>query len=132
MSTFRMAPVPDFNVKVTDIAGEQLRRAQLSSLLSETSLRQSLAPLQVQEQQQKAQQAGIQTQTQQQELDSRKAMMAAIASGELNKYAGVETPDGSGFDAAGTAPDLITKNALPAQPAVCAHNSLSLPTNTTH
>jgi hypothetical protein len=126
---FQIAPMPDFNVKIPDVIGGQEKAATLAALLNENRLRQQLAPLQVQEQQEKTQQATIATQTQQQELDSRKAMMAAIASGELDKYAGVQTPDGSGFDAGGAYQHLISKGVLPAQAGEYANSWLTIGKN---
>src|SRR5260221_4784691 len=104
------AGIPNFNVQQPppfDPLAQRQKQATLSGLLDENALRKQLAPLNVQEAQEKAKQAAITTQTQQQELDSRKAMMAAIASRALNKYAGVETPDGSGFDAAAACHTLL-------------------------
>lgn len=72
-----------------------------------------LLPLQVQEQQQKVQQAQLTTQQQQIAMASQKAMMDAVASGELNKFAGTDTPDGTGFDAAGAYQHLLSMKVLP-------------------
>jgi hypothetical protein len=122
----QLGPMPNFNVQTPDVLGGQAKAATLAGLLNENSLRQQLAPFQVQEQQEKAKQAGIQTQTQQQDLDSRKAMMAVIANGELNKFAGVETPDGSGFDAAGAYQYMMSKGILPAQAGEYANSWLTI------
>src|SRR6266852_8866283 len=114
----QLPQMPNFNVQIPQMPNpvdQMAKVASLKAMLNEKTIRQSLAPHQIQEQTEKAKQAGIQTQTQQQELDSRTAMMKMIASGELNKYAGVETSDGSGFDAAGAYQHLISNGVLPAQ-----------------
>src|SRR5260221_8504580 len=126
------AGIPNLNVQQPppfDPLAQREKQATLTGMMDENGLREELAPLNVQEAQQKAQQAGIQTQTMQAEADSRKAMMAAIASGELNKYAGVETPDGSGFDAAGAYQHLITKGVLPAQAGEYANSWVTIGKN---
>jgi hypothetical protein len=126
---FQIGPVPNFNVAVPDVIGGQEKAATLAQMLNANALQRQLAPLQIQEQQQKAQQAGIATQTQQQEMDSRKAMMALVAGGELNKFAGVETPDGSGFDAAGAYQYMMSKGVLPAQAGEYANSWLTIGKN---
>jgi len=93
--------MPDFDVKIPDVLGGQQKAATLAQMLNANKLQQQLAPLQVQEQQEKAKQSAIQTQQQQMQIESQKAMMAMVAGGELNKFAGVDTSDGTGFDAAG-------------------------------
>jgi hypothetical protein len=125
----QLGPMPNFNVQTPDVLGGQEKAATLASLMNENRLRQQLAPLQVQEQTEKAKQAAIATQTQQQDLDSRKAMMALIAGGELNKFAGVETPDGSGFDAAGAYQYMMNKGVLPAQAGEYANSWLTIGKN---
>jgi hypothetical protein len=128
----QLPPPPNFTVNTPQMPDPLQKMGQLYSLKnmqSEQALRAQLAPLQVQEQQQKAQQAGIQTQMQQQELDSRTAMMKMIASGELNKYAGVETSDGSGFDAAGAYQHLISNGVLPAHAGEYANSWLTIGKN---
>ncbi len=99
--TFQLPPMPDFDVKIPDVLGGQQKAATLAQMLNANKLQQQLAPLQVQEQQEKAKQSAIQTQQQQMQIESQKAMMAMVAGGELNKFAGVDTSDGTGFDAAG-------------------------------
>jgi hypothetical protein len=74
MSTFRLPPLPDFNVNVPAMPNpvdQMAKVASLKNMLSEQTLRAQLAPLQVQEQQQRVQAATLQnqtTQTQQNDL----------------------------------------------------------------
>lgn len=55
--------------------------------------------------------------------------MEAISSGAFNKYAGVETPDGTGFDSAGMYKDLITKGVLPEQAGGAVNSLLTIAKN---
>lgn len=114
---FQITPPPSFEVKVPDITGELLRAAQLKSLLSENSLRQSLAPLQIQEQEAKSRQAGIQTQEMELEQQSQKAMVAAWSDPEFpKKITGDGTnaeSSGLGFDADAMSRELISRGVLP-------------------
>jgi hypothetical protein len=116
---FQLPATPNFNVQVPqmpnalDTAG---KAASLQNMLSEAALRKQLAPLDVQEAQQRVQQQTIQTQQAQQAMDSQKKLQDAIANGTFNKYAAQDVPDGSGFDAAGAYQELVTKHGvLPAQ-----------------
>lgn len=125
---FQAPPLPSFQTNIPqmpDVLSQVGKYVQLKNLMGQ----QQLLPLEVQQEQEKVKQAGIQTQTQQQELDSRKAMMEAIASGELNKYAGVQTPDGSGFDAAGAFQHLITKGVLPKEASEYTNSWLTIGKN---
>lgn len=126
---FQLPPLPNLTVQQTpqpDFLQKAMQAASLRSMQSDAALRSQLAPLDVQEAQQKAQQAGIQTQLQQQELDSRKVMMQVVANGELNKYAGVETPDGSGFDAAGAYQYLMSKGVRSEEAGAYANSWLAI------
>lgn len=80
---------------------------------------QQLLPLEVQQKQQaiqgqqtQNQAAQLQLQREQMALDSQKKLQDAVASGVFNKFAGAETPDGSGFDAAGAYQELVTKHGV--------------------
>ena len=96
-----------------------LGMAQQAGTLREMNMQQNaqqqLLPLQVQEQQEKAKQAALATQQQQMQLAGQKAMMDAVTKGDLNKFIGVDTPDGSGVDAQGMYTHLISKGAMPEQ-----------------
>ncbi len=72
-----------------------------------------LLPLEIQQEQEKAKQAALTTQQQQLQMASQQAMMKAIQSGDLNKFATANSPDGSGFDAAGAYQHLIQNGVLP-------------------
>jgi hypothetical protein len=87
-----------------DPLGQYAKFAQLKNMLSENTVRQQLAPLQVQQQQQENQQRQMQ-------IDSQKALMDTVASGALNKYA-TGQPDGTGFDAAGAYKDLMGRGNI--------------------
>lgn len=78
---------------------------------------QALNPLQLQQQQEATKQAQLATQQAQLQIKSQNAMIDAISGGALNKYAGVSTPDGSGFDAAGAYQDLVANHGVLPQEA---------------
>jgi hypothetical protein len=105
------APLPNYTIPQQP-PPDLLGMAQKMGSLREMN---QLLPLQIQEQQEKAKQAALATQQQQTALASQKAMMDAVANGELNKFAGVDTPDGSGFDAAGAYQHLLSMKVLPEQ-----------------
>lgn len=65
--------IPNFNVQIPDLTQKAREAAQLKAMLSETSLRQSLAPLQVQEAQEKAKAASLQNQVTQEDLNNQVA-----------------------------------------------------------
>jgi hypothetical protein len=113
---FQIAPVPNLTVQqqpMPDILQKAGQAASLRNMLSETELRSQLAPLDVQEAQEKAKQAALATQQQQMQIDSQRAMMASVASGELNKYAGTDAgQEGSGFDAAGAYQHLMSSGKI--------------------
>ncbi len=107
--------IPNLTVQQTpmpDALGQYAKMASLKNMLSENALRQQLAPLQVQEQQQRVQSGSLDVQQKQVQIDSQKNMMDAVASGALNKYVGDNSgqPDGSNFDAAGAYSDLVTNH----------------------
>lgn len=125
---FQAPPLPSFQTNIPqmpDVLSQVGKFVQLKNLMGQ----QQLLPLEVQQETEKAKQAALTTQTQQMELDSRKAMMQAIASGELNKYAGVGTPDGSGFDAAGAYQHLITKGVRPEEASQYTNSWLTIGKN---
>ncbi len=117
---FQLPNLPSFQVTPPaqpDIMQKAAQAAQLKNMLSENALRQQLAPLQVQEQQQKAQQTAIQTQQMQIEMASRKAMMAAWSDPEFTKkITGSNTnadSSGLGFDPDAMTQQLISKGVIP-------------------
>lgn len=116
---FQLIPPPSFNVNIPpqpDALQKFGQMASLRDMLAQSESRQQLLPGQIQEQQARVQQQQVETQRAQIQLESQKAMMAMIASGELNKYAGVTTDDGSGFDAAGAFQHMMsTGKILPEQ-----------------
>src|SRR6266436_6002369 len=77
---FQIAPMPDFNVKIPppfDPLAQQQKQATLSGMLDENALRKQLAPLQVQEQQQKVAQETTTNQLTQMKLASMQARVKA-------------------------------------------------------
>src|SRR6266478_2165792 len=63
---FQLPQMPDFSVKIPppfDPLAQQQKQATLSGMLDENSLRRQLAPLQVQEQAEKAKALSLQNQT---------------------------------------------------------------------
>lgn len=98
---------------------------QLKSLLGQ----QSLLPLQTQAMQQEVQGKTLANQQQQMQIDSQKKLMDAISSGAFNKYAGVETPDGSGFDGAGAYQDLVKRGVLPSMAGEQVNSLLTIAKN---
>lgn len=101
----------NFNVQTPDVMGGMLRAATLSQLLDENKVRQQLAPLQVQEQQQKTQQAGIQTQQMLLEQQSNAAMVKAWSDPDFTKKI---TGDGSNAESSGLGfdPDAMMKELI--------------------
>jgi len=76
----QLGPVPDFNVKIPAMPNpldQAAKAAQLKALLSENSARQTLLPLQVQEQQQRVQQETTANQLAQMKLASTQARVKA-------------------------------------------------------
>jgi hypothetical protein len=104
-----LPPLPSFQANIPQMPdplqtyGKVL---QLRTLMGQ----QALLPVQLQQEQQKVETASLQNQRMQQELESEKALQRAVAGGVLNKYMGVDTADGSGFDAAGAYRDLVSNN----------------------
>jgi hypothetical protein len=113
---FQIPEVPNLTVQqqpMPDMLQKYGQMMSLKNMASEQSLRQQLAPLDVQEAQERAKQAGLQTELTQNQVNSQKAMMTAVASGALNKYAGSDAaPDGTGFDAPGAYADLVTNHGV--------------------
>ena len=110
---FQLPPLPNFQTNIPQtpsLLDQASKAATLSQMMNTNKLQQQLAPLQVQEQQQKVQSETLANTKAQQELDSQKALQQAVAGGAFNKFAGVNTPDGSGFDAAGAYSDLLSKH----------------------
>jgi hypothetical protein len=112
---FELPALPNFNTTVPQQVANQPsamdqygRMLQLRSLLANQAQQEQLQPLQVQEVQQQLQASTLANQKTQQDLQSRQNLMDAVANGALSKYAGVATPDGSGFDAAGAFKALVT------------------------
>jgi hypothetical protein len=91
---------------------KMVQMVSLKNMLSDSAARQALLPLQQQEMQGRIQQQQTANQMSQLELDSQKNMMNAIAGGALNKYAGVETEDGTGLDAAKAYQDLVANHGV--------------------
>jgi len=81
---------------------------QLRALSGQIQQQQQLQPLQVEAAQQDVQTKTLHNQEAQLKLESQQNLMKAIADGALSKYAGVETQDGTGFDAAGAYKALVT------------------------
>lgn len=109
----QLPPMPNFNVQQPppfDPLAQQQKQATLSGMVDENALRRQLAPLNVQEAQQRVQQGQLQNQQTQMNLASQQALMTAVASGALNKHVSDDT-GGSGpvFDAQGAFNDLVTK-----------------------
>jgi hypothetical protein len=124
---FQLPPLPNFQTNIPQMPSpvdQMARVASLKNMLSENTLRQQLAPLNIQEAQERAKQSSIQTQKEQLALDSQKKLQDAIASGAFNKFAGTEAPDGSGFDAAGAYQELVSKHGVLPEQAGAAVESL--------
>jgi hypothetical protein len=86
--------------------GKMLQLRALSGQIGQ----QQMQPLQVEQAQQGVQAATLENQQRQLQLDSQKALQKAIAAGELGKFAGIATQDGSGFDGAGAYQHLLTSH----------------------
>lgn len=113
---FQLPPIPNFNVQPPDVLGGQEKAATLAQMLNASALQKQLAPLQVQEQQEKSKQASIQTQTMQAEADSQKAMMKAWSDPEFTKkITGGDKADagGLGFDPDAMTSELTSRGVLP-------------------
>jgi hypothetical protein len=106
---FQLPGVPNFNVQQPQVPNPletYEKMLQLRTLMGQ----QQLLPVQLQQAQQQVQTSTLQNQRIQQEMESEKALQRAVAGGVLNKYMGVDSADGSGFDAAGAYRDLISNN----------------------
>lgn len=77
--------IPNFNVQTPDVLGGQERAATLSALLNETALRKQLAPLQVQEQQQRVQAGDIENQLKTIQLQGQRALTDWLQNGDANQ-----------------------------------------------
>lgn len=117
---FQLPPLPNFSVTPTpqpDFLQKAGQVASLKNMQSETALRSQLAPLNVQEAQEKAKQAAIQTQQMQLEQQSQVAMMKAWSDPDFTKKL---TGDGTnaessglGFDADAMTKELISRGVIP-------------------
>lgn len=113
---FQLPPMPNFSVQTPDVLGGQEKAATLAQMLNAGALQKQLAPLQVQEQQEKAKQASIQTQTMQAEADSQKAMMKAWSDPEFTKKLTSTDKAGAsglGFDPNAMTTELTSRGILP-------------------
>jgi len=115
--------MPNFNVQQPppfDPLAQRQKQATLSGMLSENALRQQLAPLQVQEQQQKVQQATTQNQLQQLELQSQQGIIKAFSNPDfVKKVSATDTtaPGGAGFDPDAMINELTTNYGVQPQQA---------------
>lgn len=107
---FQLPPLPSFQIQPPDVFGSAQKMMQLKALMGQQQFEQQQRPMQLQQMQQQLEASSLQNQKAQQELDSEKALQKAIAGGAFTKYAGVDTPDGSGFDAGKAFQDLIANN----------------------
>lgn len=116
---FQLPSLPNFNVQqppAFDPLAQRQKQATLSGMMDENALRKQLAPLQVQEQQEKAKQAAIQTQQMQIEQQSQAAMMKAWSDPDFTKK--ITNPDkseasGLGFDPDAMTQELISRGVIP-------------------
>lgn len=125
---FELPTIPNFNVQPNtgpNPLDQYAKVLQLKSLMGQ----QSLLPLQTQGLQQEVQAKTLANQQQQMQLDSQKKLMEAITTGAFNKYAGVETPDGSGFDGAGAYQDLVKRGVLPSMAGEQVNSLLNIAKN---
>lgn len=111
---FQLPPLPNFNVQIPDLQQKALEGAQLRNMMSEMALRQQLAPLQIQQQQQQVQAGAIQNTLAQMKLDSNKKLMDLVAGGLLDKFTGknANAPEGSAFDATGATAELARQGIM--------------------
>src|SRR5438046_2530764 len=112
----QLPQMPNFTAQTPDVLGGQAKAATLSQMLNANKLQQQLAPLQVQEQQEKAKQAAIQTQVAQQEQASQTAMIKAWSDPEFtNKITGTDKSDSSGlgFDPDAMTSELVSRGVMP-------------------
>lgn len=114
----QLPPLVNMNTNIAPPANPVDQAAKISSLqnmMSEQALRNQLAPLQVQEAQERVKQQQQANELAAASVASQKAMMAAVANGSLNKYASTDATanGGTGFDAAGAYQDLIRQGVLP-------------------
>ncbi len=79
--------MPNFTAQTPDILGAQQKQATLSQMLNANALQKQLAPLQVQEQQEKAKAATLQNQVTQEDLNNQVAFgkMFLASEGDTNK-----------------------------------------------
>src|SRR5258708_16492438 len=116
---FQLPNLPNFNVQqppAFDPLAQQQKQATLSGVMDENALRKQLAPLQVQEQAEKAKQMAIQTQVAQQEQQSQAAMVKAWSDPEFSKkITGGDKSDASGlgFDPDAMTQELISRGVMP-------------------
>ncbi len=72
--------MPNFTAQTPDILGAQQKQATLSQMLNANALQKQLAPLQVQEQQEKAKAATLQNQVTQEDLNNQVARRCSKSS----------------------------------------------------
>jgi hypothetical protein len=116
---FQLPPLPSFQTQIPQMPNaldQYAKIASLKNMMSETALRQQLAPLNVQEAQQRVQQETTQNQIQQMELKSQQAMMAAWSDPEFTKKITTgdkPTANGLGFDPDAMTSELTSRGVLP-------------------
>ncbi len=83
----QLPQMPNFTAQTPDILGAQQKQATLSQMLNANALQKQLAPLQVQEQQEKAKAATLQNQVTQEDLNNQVAFgkMFLASEGDTNK-----------------------------------------------
>jgi len=102
--------MPNYNVAPPAVRSplEQYgKMLQLRALSGQVQQQQQMQPLQVQEAQQDVQSKTLENQKQQMALDSQQALIKAVGSGFLTKYAGKDAGNDAGFDANGAFNDLV-------------------------
>jgi hypothetical protein len=109
----QLPQLPNFQTNIPQVDPLQTYGKMLE--LKALQGQQQLLPGKLQEQQQQIQASQLENQQRQIDLESQQNLMKMVANGELNKYAGVQTPDGSGFDAAGAYQHLLQNGVSPKQ-----------------